>query len=144
MLEIVSGAYIAAPSGVVFSLISDFEKNPTWQSGMQSCVFTTPPPLGVGSRYDQSATFLGRTAVSTFEVVEFIEGRLVKATSIAGSFPVTFTRSVEPEGAGTRVKAIVQGSASGFFKLATPLLRRLVKRSIDGDYERLKKLVESA
>jgi hypothetical protein len=41
------------------------------------------------------------------------------------------------------VSAIIEGDASGFFKLAEPLLARVVQRSVDGDYANLKHLLET-
>jgi hypothetical protein len=77
-----------------------------------------------------------------FEVIAYEPNRMVKATSTAGSFPITFTRIVEPDGAGTKVSAIIEGDASGFFKLAEPLLKRMVQKSVDGDYRNLKRILE--
>lgn len=142
MLVVTSGCHVDRPAAEVFEVISDFEQNPSWQSGMVSCSFTTDGPLRVGSQYEQQAKFLGRNIVSTFEVIELDPGRMVKATSIAGTFPITFTRAVEPLGDGTKVTAIVSGDSSGVFRLAAPLMSRMVKRSIDGDYRRLKALLE--
>ena len=67
---------------------------------------------------------------------------MVKAASTSGTFPITFTRIVEPSGQGAAVKAIVEGDASSFFKLAEPLLSRMVKRSVDADYQNLKRILE--
>ena len=105
--------------------------------------FTSEGPLDVGSTYDQVARFLGRQVDSTFEVIAYEPGRMVKATSTAGSFPITFTRMVEPRETGCRVTAIIEGSAGGFFKLAEPLLARMVQRSVEGDYANLKKVLEA-
>ena len=68
----------------------------------------------------------------------------MKASSTSGSFPITFTRMVEPIDGGTRVTAIVEGDARGFFKLAEPLLARMVRRSVDSDYRNLKRILEKA
>ena len=131
---------IDAPATDVFDLLSDFERNPTWQKGMRSCRWTTEPPLRVGSTYVQEAAFLGRPIHSTFEVLEYEPDRLVKATTVAGSFPITFTRTVTPTDAGAVVEARIEGDASGFFRIATPLMRFMVRRSIEADYSRLEKL----
>jgi hypothetical protein len=40
------------------------------------------------------------------------------------------------------VTAIIEGDASGFFKLAEPLLARTVQRSVDSDYEK-KNIIQS-
>ncbi len=133
---------IDAPPSAVFELLSDFERNPTWQKGMRSCRWTTDPPVRTGSTYVQEAGFLGRTIESTFEVVEYEPGRRVTATTVAGSFPITFTRTVTPRNAGSLVEARIEGDASGFFRIATPILRPMVRRSIEADYDRLVKMFE--
>jgi hypothetical protein len=127
----------------VFAFISDFANNPKWQNGMKSCQWTSEPPLGVGSTYAQEAAFLGRPIFSNFEVIVYEPGKRVKATSPTGTFPITFDRMVEPIEGGTRVKAIIEGDSSGFFKFFEPLMAPMVRRSIEGDYARLKKLLES-
>ena len=127
----------------VFAFISDFANNPKWQNGMQKCTITSPPPLGVGSTYDQEAKFLGRPILSSFKVIAYEPGRMVKATTVASSFPITFTRRVEPKGDGTLVTAVIEGDASGFFRMAEPLMRWIVNRSIQGDYARLKEVLEA-
>ena len=66
----------------------------------------------------------------------------VKASTTSGSFPITFTRIVEAHSDGTRFKAIIEGDASGFFKLAEPLLKHMVQRSVEADYRNLKAVAE--
>lgn len=130
---------IDRPAAEVFDFVSDFENNPRWQRGMKSCRWTSEPPHGIGSTYDQIARFLGKEIVSSFKVIAHEPGRRVKITSTAGPFPITETRVVEHlDNCRSRVSAVVEGDASGFFRLATPLLRLLVQCSARGDYARLK------
>ena len=143
MIQVEASVVISRPPEEVFAYISNFENNPRWQGGMKEARFTSQGPLGVGSTYAQVATFLGRRVESTFEVVDYQPNRLIKATSTSGSFPITFTRIVEPVDHGTKVSAIVEGDAAGFFKLAQPLLARMVQRSVDADYTNLKDILET-
>jgi uncharacterized membrane protein len=143
VIEVETSVIVNRPSEVVFAYISNFENNPHWQSGMVEATFTSDGPLDVGSTYAQVAKFLGRRVESTFEVIAFEPGRLVKATSTAGSFPITFTRIAEPLTEGTRVSATIEGDSSGFYNLAEPLMKRMVQRSVDGDYAKLKVVLES-
>jgi uncharacterized membrane protein len=142
MIQVDVAITVNRPPDEVFAFISDFENNPKWQNGMQRCTFTSPPPLDVGSTYDQEAKFLGRPILSQFEVIAYEPGRLVKATTVSGSFPITFTRMVEPIEGGTQVTAVIEGDSSGFFRIAQPLMRWMVNRSIQADYKRLKQLLE--
>ncbi|MDJ0753387.1 MAG: SRPBCC family protein [Ardenticatenaceae bacterium] len=128
----------------IFLFISNPANNSRWQQGMISAEVTSPGPLGVGSTYKQIAKFLGRQIDSNFEIIAFEPGRMIKGTSVKSTFPITFTRIVEPaarEGYA-RVSAVVEGDASGVYRLFTPILDRLVKRSVEGDYARLKVLLE--
>jgi uncharacterized membrane protein len=143
MIRVETSVHIDRPSDEVFAFISNFENNPQWQSGQIEARFTSDGPLRVGSTYDQVAKFLGRRIISTFEVLEYEPGRRVKASSTSGSFPITFTRMVEPAGDGADVSAVIEGDSSGFFKLAEPLLARMVQRSVDTDYRNLKNIMES-
>jgi uncharacterized protein YndB with AHSA1/START domain len=136
---------IDRPPAEVFAFLSDFENNPRFQRGMRRCTWTSPAPHGVGSTYDQVAHFLGKDIVSSFEVVEWEPGRRVKIASTSGPFPIQETRIVEPRDGGARVTAVVEGDASGFFRLAAPLQRFMVERSVRRDYQRdLERLLESS
>ena len=140
-MEVTTSVDIAAPPEEVFAYLSEMENNPKWQSGMVSARWTSDRPIGVGSTYDQVATFLRRKIESTFEVEAYEPGRMIRASSTASSFPITFTRMVEPIESGTKVTAIITGDASGFFRIAEPILRMMVQRSVDGDYRNLRKVL---
>jgi carbon monoxide dehydrogenase subunit G len=136
---------IARGAGEVFAYLEDAENNTGWLSGMRSARWTSPPPVAVGSTYEQRSHFLGRAIQTSFEVTRLEPGRLITIESREGSsFPITVTRQVEADGEGlSRVTEIVDGDASGFYSLATPLLRRIVKRNIQRDYGALKRLLEA-
>lgn len=135
---------LARPADEVFDYVSNFENNPVWQGGMESAKFTTEPPLRVGSTYDQVARFLGRTIITSFEVTALEPGRSITIESTSGTFPITVTRTVESTGdASCRAGAQVQGEPGGLFKLAGPLMRRLVEGSVRKDWAKLKELLES-
>ena len=135
---------IDRPADEVFAVISDFSRNPEWQKGMKSAIWTSEPPTRVGSTYDQVARFLGREVVTTFEVVAYEPERSISIESRKSSFPIRVTRSVEPIGPSRcRVIADVSGEPGRFFRLFGPLLRWIAERSVRGDYARLRRLLES-
>ena len=131
------------PLEEVFAYITNFENNPKWQSGIQSCKFITEPPLRIGSRYEQVASFMGRRIVSVFEVVEYEPNRMVRFHSISGTFPIRILRSVESTYSGSVVSATIEGEPTGLLKLMTPLARPMMRRSIESDYQRLKMILET-
>jgi carbon monoxide dehydrogenase subunit G len=135
---------IARPAALVFAFLSDSSNNPLWQKGQVSCVWTSPPPISVGSTYEQEARFLGRRVASTFEVVEHEPGRSITIQTTAGSFPIRVHRRVEPiDDTTCRVTADISGEPRGFFRLAGRVLERLAQRSVDADYDRLTRLLDA-
>lgn len=144
MISVTANVVIDRPADEVFAYLSNFEHNPSWQQGMRAARFTTDPPLRVGSRYEQEARFMGRAVRSTFVVEALEPGSSITIRSVAGTFPITVTRSVSPHpDGGTAVSAHVRGEPGRRFAIAGPLLRRLVERSVRGDYARLKRVLEA-
>lgn len=134
---------IDRPAAEVFDYISNFENNTAWQRGMEDARFTTPPPLAVGSRYEQIASFLGRPVVTLFEVTDLQPGRSITIESIESSFPIEVTRRVEPLGKGrSRIIAEISGEPGGLTRLFSPITRRFAQHAISADYKRLKELLE--
>ena len=143
MIEVSTSIEIERGADQVFAFVSEVQNNPRWQRGQRSCEWTSGPPVRVGSTYDQRAHFLGKDIVNSFRVVEFEPGRRVTFTSTGGSFPLTITRRVEPLGpARARFTEEVQGDSKGFYRIAEPLLRLLVKTAIKRDFPRLKAILE--
>lgn len=143
MIKVTVQINIARPTSDVFAYISNFANNPKWQGSTMEVYFTTDPPVRIGSEYTQVARFLGRNIESTFKVIEYVPGRLVKAETIKSTFPITFTRTVEASGAGSIVTEIIEGETNSAFKLAESLIAKKMKSSIDKDYIRLKNILES-
>jgi hypothetical protein len=144
MIETSTSIEIDRPALEVFAFVSEFPNNPRWQRGQRECRWTSPPPLQVGSTYDQHARFLGRDLVNSFRVIELEAGARVKFTSTGGTFPLTITRTVEPLGdARARFTERVAGDPRGVYRIAEPILRLLVKASIKRDFPRLKALLEA-
>lgn len=137
---------IALPADEVFAFFADATNNPLWQEGMESCSWTSEPPIGVGSTYDQRARFLGREVISTFAVTRFEPGELIAIETIKSTFPISVVRRVETLGPNScRVSAEISGGPEkGFMKLLERLMAVAARRSIDRDYDRLVQVLEDS
>lgn len=145
MIEVHASADVARPADEAFAFVADMANNPQWQRGQESCTWTSPGPIGVGSTYEQRARFLGRPIVSSFEVVEFEPGRRIRIRTVGSGMPLDITREVEPlDDDHARVTATIRGGPTGALALLDPLTRRMVQRNVRGDYDRLAALLGPA
>lgn len=143
MIEVRVSIEAEQPPEEVFAYWSDWANNPTWQTGMESCVWTSDPPMKVGSTYDQTARFLGRPIVSSFEVIEFVPDAKVRIRTTKSTLPLDITREVtaRPDG-GSILNAVIRGEPQGPMRWFNPLTRRMVERNIKADYARLEALLK--
>ncbi|NNE73168.1 MAG: hypothetical protein HKN26_05855 [Acidimicrobiales bacterium] len=139
MIEVRVNIDVAAPPDVVFPYWAEWSNNPDWQTGMQSCEWTSEPPLRISSTYDQKASFLGRPIVSSFEVVEYEPGTKLRIRTTKSTLPLDITRHCRPgPDGGTSLEVIIRGEPSGITRLFNPLTKRMVERNVRADYQRLK------
>ena len=145
MKPVVVQIEIDRPCEVVWEFMQNAEHNPEWLHNMESARWTTAPPVRVGSRYEQVARFLGKEVRTKFEVTALEPGRLITISSLPGSsFPLEIKREVEPLGADRcRVKETAGGDSSGFYRIADPLMRPVVRHNIARAYRGLKQMLES-
>ena len=139
-LDFVHSIDIARPAAEVFDYISEFENNPVWQGGMQSCRWTSPERRERGSTYLQEARFMGRTIETHFRVTEYVPGERISIESTVSTFPIQVTRSVEAlDDTRCRVHAHIRGQPTGLLKLFSGM----VKKSVAKDYAELRRSLEA-
>jgi uncharacterized membrane protein len=134
---------IDRPRSEVARYVTDWRNDPEWIGAVSEARLLTEPPLGVGSHVERTATFLGRRMEYVNEVVEHDPDARLAMKSVKGPFPMTVEYEFEDAGSGTLVRIRARGDASGFYRLAGPVLSRAVKRSIAADLERLKAALEA-
>lgn len=143
MIEVTVRTEIEVPAAEVFAYVADFSNNQAWQSGISSVEWTSPPPIGVGSTYDQVSDY--KNMVTGYEITAIEPGCSITAESRQGAtFPITVTRTVVPL-SGTRCRITVDliGHPRGFRRLVKPLVVKVVRDSIEADYRRLKRQLET-
>jgi uncharacterized protein YndB with AHSA1/START domain len=135
---------IRRPVEEVAAYAGDPTNAPEWYANIESVEWITPPPVGLGSRMDFVARFLGRRLAYTYEVVELEPGRRLAMRTAQGPFPMETTYTWEPTDDGaTRMTLRNRGRPSGFARLTGPALATAMKRANNGDLARLRQLLES-
>lgn len=142
-LDETAEARIARPPDEVAAYMFDPAHDPEWIDGISDAEPITPLPIAVGSRVRRRASFLGRGIDYVMETVALEPARRMVLHAVEAPMPMDVTYEVEPVDGGSLARVRVQGDASGLYRLAAPLVARQVRRSIDGDVQRLKAILET-
>lgn len=143
MNEFENSIIINRPPQEVFNAIVDFDKQPLWQSMLQSVELTSNGSIGVGSTMKAVASFLGRKIESEMEVTAWDPPHVISWKGINGPYPVEVTTTFEQQGEGTRLTSVSRAEFGGFYKLAGGLVGKQLQKQIATNYESLKLLLES-
>jgi hypothetical protein len=120
------------------------ENDANWIGGVRTAERLTDGPINVGSRVRRRGGFLGRPIEWIMDVTAFEPGRRLAMHAVKSPFPMDVTYGLEPHAGGTRASIRIQGEASGMYGLLGPLTPWMVRRSVQSDLGRLKRLVEAA
>jgi uncharacterized membrane protein len=143
-IDVSAETRISRPRPDVAGYVTDPANDPSWIGGIREARLLGDQPVAVGSRVARVASFLGRRIEYVNEVTELEPDRKLEMESVAGPFPMQISYEFADDGDATVVRTHVRGDASGFFKLAAPMLRRSVQRNIDRDVQRLREILERA
>lgn len=142
-VDVAEAIVIERPIGEVSTFAGDPSNAPTWYRRIRSAEWQTDPPISLGSRITFQARFMGRDLVYTYEVSEFTAGKHLEMRTTEGPFPMTTLYSWRR--VGDRVTHMTlrnHGTPSGFSRLATPVIRRAMRRAMRQDLADLKQLLE--
>ncbi len=113
-----------------------------WTGGITSSTPAQPGRLTQGSTVEREAKFLGRTFTYGYEVSAHEPDRLVEL-AVERPFPMTVRYELEDANGGTKVVIHAKGTPGRFFRWATPIMSRQVRKSIQDDLQRLRAALES-
>lgn len=134
---------IDRPRADVARYAADWRNDPVWIGAISEARLVTEPPFGVGAQVARVAAFLGKRIEYVNEVVEYQPEERLVMRSVKGPFPMRVVYEFDDAEGGTLMRIRAQGEASGFYRLASPMVSRAVRRSIASDLARLKATLET-
>lgn len=142
-LDVSATTVIDAPPEDVARVQFDPTRDPEWIGGVDRVELVTDPPLAVGSQVRRVGAFLGRKIVWLMRVEELEPSRLVRMHALESPFPMDVDYQLEQAGSGrTRATIRIRGSGSGVYGMPGFIQGPMVRRSVQGDLGRLKRIVE--
>ena len=141
MIKVESSVVINKPLAEVFAFATNNDNTTKWQGGVEAVIAEGPPNV-VGSKYTEVRKFMGQEMKSTMELTAFEPNVKWAAKVVKGPVPFEVTATYEAAGSATKMTTLVEGEPKGFFKIAEGMLEGQLKKSLQEDGERLKKLLE--
>jgi uncharacterized membrane protein len=143
-VDVLTEIEIERPRSEVASYAADPTNATAWYENIRSVGLETPPPLGVGSRVQFVAQFLGRRLAYTYEIAEYTPGERLVMRTADGPFAMETTYTWADTGSDrTRMTLRNRGEPAGFSKLVAPLMAPAMRRANRKDLSRLKKILEA-
>ncbi len=127
------------PPAEVFAVLTDFDRWPRWQGGLERMEQVGPGPLQVGSRLRQVRT--GQKATdSLMEVTELVPGKVLALSSPGRPIGWHGTFTLEPVGNSSRMTAQFEIQAAG---LAGALAEAIIRLTVGRELRLFRALVEA-
>lgn len=130
----------------VFEFVCNPKNDPLWNPKVVAVTMVTPGPLGVGSRFRQSAAFVGGRLESEWRITEFELNRLMDGESVRSMFRFVGGYRFKSMKHGTHVTKYASFDISAMLPPFVPegLVSTLLTREFVSAFARLKRLLDQA
>ena len=142
MIQVDVSIDIDAPVEKVFEYSTNNDNDPAWMEEVVKVQKTSDGPIGVGSTFINYVEFLGRNIEDSHEIVEYEPNKRMTIVQKTGPVPFKATYLYRSLESGTRFSMKIEAEPGGFFKLATPLVRRQLKTQFETNLKNLKAILE--
>jgi carbon monoxide dehydrogenase subunit G len=143
MIRAETSVVINRPVEDIEAFLNDLQNQAQWVSGHIEVRSRTEGPLRPGYKYTDVRQMLGQRLEATVELMELVPKRRRSLKTTEGPISAKATFTFEPVEGGTRVNYTFEGEAKGVFKLADPVLARMIQRQVETDFSNLKDLLEA-
>ncbi|MCI4318908.1 MAG: SRPBCC family protein [Thermoplasmata archaeon] len=133
---------IARTRGDVAAYMFDPDNDGKWTAAVLASRPLTPGRLRTGSRVERTVKFGGREFTYEYSVTGAEGDRFVEM-KVDKPFPMHIRYELDEVPGGTRVRIRTSGEPKGFFRLAAPLMKGQVRKSITNDLGQLKAQLET-
>jgi uncharacterized membrane protein len=128
----------------VAAYATDPNNDPIWIGGVSEVEMLSDPPLRQGSRVRRVAGFLGKRFEYVLEVAELVPNAKILMRSVKSPFPMVVTYEFSDSASGGTIAQLrTEGDPGVIYRVAGPVMSSAVKRALNGDLKRLKKIAEA-
>jgi len=150
-MDVSAERVIPLPPERVAAYAMDWRHDAEWTQGIRSAQLTRAADggesdsgsgeFGLGAEVTRTAYFLRKRIDYVLRVVGYEPPTLLDMKSVAGPFPMHVTYRFDPHPDGTLASIRIRGDASGYYRLAGPLMALQVRGSIRKDLRDLHRIL---
>jgi len=131
------------PLEEVIAFVDDCDNDPLWQTSVLKSEKVSDGAIGEGTVYQTKEKVLGRVIYQKWEVLERNEdGSFWRARATTGPFQMETSMKFEASEGGTKIDRTLDVDVGHFFKMASPIVARIVQREVETDFAILKDILE--
>jgi len=141
-LDVTRQRVIPLPPRQVAAYAMDWRHDHEWTQGIRSAELTRAGEDGAfaaGAEVTRTAYFLGKRIDYVLRVEEYAPPTVLDMRSVAGPMPMHVTYRFDEHPDGTLASIRVRGDASGYYRLAGPLMAPMVRRNLGRDLRDLQR-----
>ena len=133
---------INRPLEEVFAYLTDVANWSRWNEAVGNVVQTPPGAMGLGTTLRGASEVMGRTMQWSGQILEYEPNNKVVQKMHVGPAEIQASWIFQPVEGGTRLTMRSEAGTSGPFRIAGPLMDRVVKKQLEGNLARLKAVLE--
>ena len=135
---------IDAPADTTWRVVADYARDVEWREGVRRMVPTPTGLVQVGTTTQEEMKVAGKIYRNDGEVIAVEPGVRFEWRTTAGAV-ANGSRQVTPIDPGRcRVRLDLHVTPTGLNRLIAPMLAKMLDKTLAGDVERLRNLVEAA
>lgn len=123
----------------VFALIANIERKHEWVAEVESSRQTSPGPVKEGTTYVDHVRFMGRRSEIPTVITAYRPGELLAYRHTGGPIQGELRYTLEPDENGTRLRVQIDAEFPWYFNLLGFILRRQMRKQMDGNFAALQR-----
>ena len=140
---------VDSPISSVWDFVADVANMEKWVNGVSDLARTSEGEFGIGSTFQSSYTYAGKTHPVTYVITEFDPPRRIAMRSTSGPFPFEGSTELREETEGTRVFNTIDARPTNafltvWFAIFGVVLRLMMRRQLSKELVELKSHLEDS
>lgn len=140
MLESRGSVAVNCAPDCVFDYLADMRNEPKWLPGASNVRLTSAGEVGASSTFEGT---YARAGAVRCRITEYDRPHRLTIHGEGKGMTFDDTIVLTPTNAGTRLNAVMQTTPNGLFKLVAPMMRRVIDKQFQSNWDRLKAVLES-